>query len=249
MSEDEIKKKIEKLEKKIGEDNSCEYPEIALGKLYVFSVSEENRIAMLNPSQKILRQSPKFIYDSSSGNVHMFPKDDKIARLCADIIQQESKVEEKTGLRPAIKKEIENLIKSERYNDKNIKPRWGKGARNEFGNNTVIFNKIKKYKSFESLFFYLRVDCNNTRYDLCFNRFFIDKDNRVNCVLLSFQIVMSDIKKGPPLSIGYYPKNAEDGKGNEVYYNLGIDIHSSDKDIARKFLNFVVRRENKKANK
>lgn len=250
---------VEKNEKKLF-DEYCEKIRekygVSFGNLYFRgNPFETTKIEFYHSTYAERDNHESFHYNKGNGDIHMFPQSMEIAKFCADFIK---------SIREKIKKQIEKLIESGDKKYEDITPAWGKWNNGkDAGNSTSAFDGTD-YKSVESLFFYLRVKykCKTedaTNYDLVFNRFFFDNDNRVNCILLCFQIEMYDRsqsdsemtqskrRKEPPKTKNY-PKTplakgcGKDEKGSMVYYNFSeADIFSPAEKIAKEFLEFILR--------
>lgn len=211
--------------------------EVKLGNLYLDAVSEEKKTAFFNPSKEILRKQPAILYDSGSGNVHMIPQDPEIAKKYSDVIKKKCK---------EILVEIKNKLKYENmeYHSK---------IKNE--KKRIVPAKILKGTLYENsgfLFSFLSVSYNDTKYDLVFNRFFFDNDNKLNCILPCFQIKVYDKNKSEPPSIGFYPNISSDKEQwskKDVYYNFDVGINEPEDKIAEKFLKFVIETEEKEKEK
>lgn len=240
--------------------------DFVLGDLYLFS--EERRIPVfcypsLKEIEKIensekdkdkeekIKKLLNIPFDPNSGNVHMIPSEIELAELCSEYIEKKW-----MELRECINKKKE---KDEKYKDHKDKIKVKKISDN--------FLSETYYKKAKYLFSYIRISYRHTKndyytnYDLVFNRFFIDGSGskRVNCILLCFQIEIFDVPKESnitgskirdeaPYTKNYPHKSkngawSEDEKKNKVYYNLGVDIRSDEKEIAKAFLDFVLEQE------
>lgn len=194
-----------------------------LGNLYLFELSPTREIPIYLPLPEIITEKPshpKIPFDRNTGNVHMIPADHKIAELCASIIEEKY---------DSISHFIVDKIELKPTKPENIR----------------ILNKTP-YEDSKYLFAYVGVYGKETEYDLVFNRFFVDDNNHVNCILLCPQIKMYE-RGNEPKSIEYYPDTSKPDKGNTVYYNLDVDIHDSSEKIAKAFLEFVRKKENERA--
>lgn len=218
---------IERLEERL--QKYCRCTEVALGDLYLYEFSNKKRIPFYYPSIAAIEKHSGILCGGKFGNVHMVPYDIELAELCADIVHEKYK---------RIGEYIEEEIKKN-YDGKIISKGTDPGK-------ISILNETD-YEKANYLFSYLSVSCNNTKYDLVFNRFFKDESNQINCILLCFQIKMYNKNKTEPPSIKNYPHTPYNEEGNATYYNFGADIlYSSDQEIAEKFLKFVWNNETKK---
>ena len=213
----------------------CEHTGKKLGDLYLFA--PKKKMAMFLPPLEAVKKSA-ILFDSTRGNVHMIPKDISLAEKYSTCI---------VGKREEILKSIE-VIKLE--DDKKQYAGIGKPIKSR---SAAMFSKspyseVKKYGGAKDLFAFFGVisEETGTQYDLVFNRFFVDDNNRVNCILLCPQIKMYE-RGNEPKSIEYYPDTSKPDKGNTVYYNLDVDIHDSSEKIAKAFLEFVRKKENERA--
>lgn len=229
----EKSKKVEELKKKLDnlKENYEQYecPGVALGNLYVLST--EHRVRIFKPTPEILKIHPSFIYDSNTGNVHLIPEDQDIAKRCSEIIIDKRK---------EIKENIKTLTKNnEDYESITLNARKG--------NNNSILNNTP-YSNDKGLFMYISVTYKDTNYDLIFNRFFYDENEHVNCILLCFHIKIYSATGDEPLSAEYYPKEDDDKKDPDKceYLDFPVSIEQPADEIAKAFLEFVINREDGK---
>ena len=234
----------------------CEKIGVTFGNLYV----REDPVATIeiefyHSTEYERNKKQSFLYDCKSGNVHMFPYDKECALSCAKTVNNKWQ-------------EIKSIIKS--TDEINIIidkiDQIPEEIRKKYKNK--IIHKVTKpwaisafkgtdYDNAKYLFTHSCVVCNNTVYDLGFNRFYFDNDNRVNCILLCFQIKVyeknekNEKNEKEPRSIDFYPKtpfatDKEKWRIEEVYYNFDEEsIYSSAKDIAKALLKFVIETEEK----
>ncbi len=224
----------EKIEMESFEDY-CKRIGVSFGNLYSHDI--DNKVKLYISTDEERKRKPELLYDKATGNVHMTPDDLILA-------EQRSKDIEKIGtdILHYIKEEIE---KEECYQNINCKRKRLSQAK--------IFDGTD-FKNCKFLFSYVRVICNNTKYDLVFNRFYFDENDRVNCILLCPQIEMyneslnGSKKRDKSPKTKNYPKASDENRWNEdyTYYNFGVDLYSPSKDIAKAFLDFVIATEEKK---
>lgn len=234
-------------EKRSKENKEAKNAVIQLGKLYEFSIEKEIPGGIMK--QEEFEMQDLIPYDRDTGNAHLIPRDGKIAKDCSDFIHKKAQ---------SVLDEIQKRIS----NNEDISCTMKQLPKAQMFTTSKHGFEKTEFKNALFLFTYIRVVGKYTNYDLMFNRFFF-KDNKVNCILKCFQIEMTD-----KIAIKNYPETSSDGgygrKVKRVYYNFYIpkkyknkkEIEKQTKDIdlpaekiAKAFLDFVVKCENKKANK
>ena len=185
-----------------------------VGKLYLENL-EEKDIIIYQPSERDIAKSKGFLYDEKTGNYHLFPQDIKVAQECSDDIGEKRK-----AVNASIKK---------RY------PQYLNG--NMGGGAAKISDYEGNYKS-SKLFSFIHLEWDGMNYDLIFIRFFKENE-KVNCILKSFQIKMYSGKE--PKAYDNYPLSGEDGVYDEkgIYYNFPAEFSESPDIIADKLIEFI----------
>lgn len=149
-----------------------------IGKVY-FENSETDELYDMTP----------ILFDKSSGNFHMLPKNmPDVEKAIQGIENKREKIE--AALEDALK-ENENL--KGRYK---VNKRCGKGR-----------SAVLKDTGMIHAFDYIRVEGDKgEKYDIMFSRFFISDDNSVNCKLCAYQFGFSEKTMSSYL---LYPKSCE----------------------------------------
>lgn len=135
-----------------------EYGNYSIGKLYVSKVSDKTKIEPVS-SEKV--------FDIDWFNFHLYPMDDELGIYIANNIN---------SLKQKVVKRLENNY-SNLFSPNTAK----KGDK-------LFLNKKKGNSSAVSpVFQYVCAERNNILYNINFMRFYIDKDNTVNCILAAIQ--------------------------------------------------------------
>ena len=146
-----------------------------------------------NTSQKIecSKESNAKILDISTFNFHLYPKDEEIA------IRIEKEIREQ---RKAVLKVFENMEQSDSKKIKTLKT-GGEFDKVDKADGGMIYisgqsdgrggygasGGTKETEEFKHLYHYILAKKNNIKYELNFMRFFIDRENKVNCILKEIQ--------------------------------------------------------------
>jgi len=175
-----------------------------------------------------------FLYDSSSGNYHLMPKDLQLAKQISEDISIKL-----NGLKDELQKQLK---------EKNIEYVKGKGIKLRHDPKITVFQE-DGFEEARYIYSYLSVallsNPNRTYSLMCFR--FCKHENIVECILKSVQyeteinILSSDI----------YPETLQDNdkskieKENEIqyYYHPEVDFYDDNKSIIEDFIKFIEKDE------
>lgn len=176
------------------------------------------------------KEKKNFLYDSSSGNYHLIPKELQLAKKISNEIS--TKLD---GLKDELQKQLK---------EKNIEYVRGRGIRIRHDPRITVFQE-DGFEEARYIYSYLSVSLpsnpSRTYSLMCFR--FCKHENIVECILKSVQyeteinILSSDI----------YPETLQDNdkskaeKENEIqyYYNPEVDFHDDNKSIIEDFIKFI----------
>ena len=218
-----------------------------VGELYVY---ETLKCARRNDKGK---EGKAKIFDTDSYNFHLYPEDGAIASQIAEeirekrlaVIKEFEKMEESkiTTLQTIAKFNAENKIHGKIYISGKSD---GKGGDGQKGGNEPEFNQLYRY---------IVAEKNNVLYELNFMRFFIDRENKVNCILkaIQFDRCMGEFvnKSIEGCCDICYPKTSEaqseedlkyilkNRKGESFCYNPPISFYDTADNIAETFIRFI----------
>lgn len=202
-----------------------------IGEMHLKTKQGKNHLEIYMPNEEE-KQNKIFVFDENSGNAHFYPEDLKLAKELSNEIDNKRK---------EIHKALEQKIKKRNFTTY-ILPK--------LRNNTAIkCTKGTQYYEADSYLRFIRIKCNNRKYDLVFCRFYRnDEKKTINCILNELQFEYTRNEK----SYSIYPTSDKNGaktyeeinKKKGYYYNPKVSLLDNPDDIADEFLDFITKSEN-----
>lgn len=233
------------------------------GKAFIYDFNEEGRVRReCVETYGVDTPGEQVVYDMDSKNFHIFPSDLKIA----DTISESEKKLRLNVYNYFIEycnnnKDIFDVIKY--APDNSSKLTKSQMSKKENYKNKMIIDEIKGIKTGQGsgngkwsqvtrgLYKYLPFYYNGKIYNINFMRFYIDKDNKVNCIFKQIQFDRTNIQYVNEYGI-CYPKTyqnhinkldklIQDNKGKNFCYNppVAYEAKEAEKAIVKEFVKFV----------